>query len=178
VIESAFTGADAARTMDVLRRIVHALHAANSRAVGELGVTAAQLFILRSIVATPGVSLKLLAERTHAAPGSVSEVVSRLIVAGLLERRTSSMDARRIELRVTAAGAKVCAGASETVQEQLVRGFEALSKSQQEALSENLEAWIRHAGLSDGPAAFFFEPNGTSTSSTHRRKDASLLDGR
>src|SRR5512141_414836 len=89
---------DAARAMDALRRIVRALHSANARAEGSLRVTAAQLFVLRQIAETPGISMSGLAERTRSAQSSVSEVVARLVSEGLVHRRVSREDARRAEL--------------------------------------------------------------------------------
>lgn len=145
--------------MDALRRIVHAIHSANSRAAGELGVTAAQLFVLRQIADAPGLSLSRLSERTRAAQSSVSQVVTRLVAAGLVERRVSQQDGRRTELRLTRAGARLCSQAGETVQERLVHGFEVLTAQEQRSVSEGLEHWIERARLGDIPAGMFLEPD-------------------
>ena len=148
---------DAARTMDVLRRIVHALHSANAAAIGTLGITAGQLFILRCIATEPGISLKALAERTRAAQSSVSETVKRLAAAGLVDRRTALADGRRAELRLSDAGAEISRRAGETVQERLIRAFDALDGQDQRVLADTLESWIRRAGLEDVRPAIFFE---------------------
>jgi DNA-binding MarR family transcriptional regulator len=148
---------DAARAMDALRRIVHALHSANARAEGSLRVTAAQLFVLRQIAAAPGLSLSALAARTRGAQSSVSEVVSRLVAQGLVQRRASREDARRIELSLAAGGRAIAARAGETIQETLVAAFERLPPAQQESLAQGMEEWLRSAGLEGEAAAFFFE---------------------
>lgn len=143
--------------MDALRRIVHALHAANARAQGSLRVTAAQLFVLRQIAAAPGLSLSALAARTRGAQSSVSEVVSRLVSQGLVRRRASRDDARRVELTLSQSGRTITARAGETVQERLVAAFERLPVEQQESLAQGMEEWLRSAGLEGEAAAFFFE---------------------
>ena len=163
--------------MDVLRRIVHALHSANVRSTGAAGISAGQLFILRCVAAEPGLPLIALAERTRAAQSSVSEVVSRLVAAGLIERRVSRADARRAELHLTEAGARICRDAGETVQERLVRAFDALDPTEQAALASSLERWIRQAGLTDISPTFFFEPSPVLTPRTSPRVNRSRREG-
>ena len=144
---------DAARAMDALRRIVHALRAANAGAP----VTGAQLYVLRQIGADPRCSMSEIAERTRSAQSSVSEVVARLVEKRLVERNTARDDARRAELTLTPLGQATCSTSGETVQEQLVRGFETLPASDQEQLAGALEHWVARAGLSGVLATFFLE---------------------
>lgn len=150
-------GNDAARAMDALRRIVHALHAANARSESGLRVTAAQLFVLRQIGLQPGLSMKELAERTRSAQSSVSEVVGRLVSEALVERRASPEDGRRVELSLTRAGRAIASRAGETVQERLVAAYERLETEDQVRLAELLESWLVEADLAGGPATFFFQ---------------------
>ena len=150
---------DAARAMDALRRIVHALHAANARAEAGLRVTAAQLFVLRQIGLQPGLSMKELAERTRSAQSSVSEVVGRLVSEALVDRRASLEDGRRVELSLTRAGRAIASRAGETVQERLVAAYERLDAGDQARLAELLESWLTEADLAAGPATFFFQKN-------------------
>lgn len=150
---------EALRAMDALRRIVRALRVSTHASERELGVSAAQLFVLRQLVLQPRQSLGELAALTRTSQGSVSEVVSRLVAGGLVERRVSASDRRRVELTVTAAGRRLLDRASETVQERLVAGFERLGERKRRALAEGLEAWLESAGLEEVPATMFFEPS-------------------
>lgn len=147
---------DAARAMDALRRFVHALHSANARAQSSHRVTAARLFVLRQIALAPGISMTRLGQRTRSATSSVSEVVSRLVSEGLVERRVSTADGRRAELTLSRAGAIVARSAGETIQERLVAAYEALEESDRAALADLLEDWLAAAGLEDAAAPFFF----------------------
>lgn len=148
---------DAAVALEALRRIVHALRTQGTQAEREFGVTAAQLFVLRQIGRRPGLSLHDLAERTHTRDSSVSEVVSRLVSGGFVERSPDPDDRRRVRLTLAPAGRRVVAVAPRTVQERLVSAFEALPAPARTALAHGLDAWIRAAGLDDTPSAMFFE---------------------
>src|SRR5688572_17899204 len=80
---------DAGRVMDGIRRIVRELHATTSASERERKVSAAQLFVLRQVALAPGQSLGDLSVRTRTTQSSISEVVTRLVRRGLIERRTS-----------------------------------------------------------------------------------------
>jgi DNA-binding MarR family transcriptional regulator len=148
---------DTARVMDALRRSVRALRSANSNAKREAGVGAAQLFVLRQIADAPGLSLAELAERTHTAQSSVSEVVSRLAQDGYVRKTLARDDRRRVVLDLTARGVAVTRRAGRPVQEQLIAGLARLSGDDRRRLAELYEAWLRAAGLDALPATMFFE---------------------
>ena len=149
--------AAAARVMDSLRRIVRALRVATHTSERELGVSAAQLFVLRQLAIEPGQSLGALAARTRTSQSSVSEVVSRLVAHELVERTVDPRDRRRLTLTLTAAGRATLKRAPETVQERLLAGFASLDAAQREALAAGMEAWLERSGLADVPATMFFE---------------------
>ena len=148
---------DARNVMDSLRRVVLALRSAGETPGREHGLTTARLFVLRQIAANPGLGLSELAARTLTRASSVSEVVSRLVEAGLVERRIGAPDRRRAELRLTPAGEAVVAPAPETPQERLVAGLRALPDETRRSLAAGLVAWLAAAGLQDAPSVMFFE---------------------
>jgi DNA-binding MarR family transcriptional regulator len=152
--------ADAARVMDALRRLVHALHVASRASERDLGVSAAQLFVLREVARAPGQSLSQLARSTRTAQSSVSEVVARLVKRGLIVRHRSLTDRRRATLALTAEGNALLQRAPETVQVRLVTGLALLGNRQRRDLADAMEAWLGWADLADAPATFFFEPTG------------------
>src|SRR5579862_3620047 len=83
--------------LDAIRRIVQALRESSRLAEARVGLSGAQLFVLRSVAESPGLSLNELAERTRTHQSSVSAVVMRLAREGLVEKRTADVDARRME---------------------------------------------------------------------------------
>jgi DNA-binding MarR family transcriptional regulator len=117
------------------------------------------VFVLRQLAATSGQSLSDLAARTRTTPSSISEVVARLVGRGLVAREPSKEDRRRAELSLTAAGQAMLANAPETIQEQLLRGFDRLDEQSRTTLADNLESWLVASGLDDIAPAMFFEPS-------------------
>ena len=160
---------DAARTMDSLRRVVHAIRIATRASERTFGLSTAQLFVLRQLAAKPGQSLSDLATRTRTTQSSISEVVARLVRNGLVSRAPSSIDRRRAVLSLTAAGETVLANAPETIQERLLRGFESLDEETRRALADNFESWLRASGLDDVAPALLFEPMSASDRIQPRR---------
>jgi DNA-binding MarR family transcriptional regulator len=145
--------------MDGLRRIVHALRIGTSASERVIGLSSAQLFVLRQLAAESEQSLGELARRTRTTPSSVSEVVSRLVRRGLVAREASARDRRRAVLTLTAAGVALVKAAPETVQDRLVAGFGRLDRGSQRALADAIEAWLAASGLADVTPTFFFEPD-------------------
>ena len=152
------TDPEAARVMDALRRVVRALRVSTHASERDLGVSAAQLFVLRQLALAPRQSMGEIATRTRTSQGSVSEVVSRLVARGLVERHTSESDRRRAELSLTTEGRAVLDGASETVQERLLASLSRMSEERRGALANGMEEWLASAGLGEVPPTMFFEP--------------------
>src|SRR4051812_42336870 len=78
--------AEVTRVLDDLRRIVRTLRTASRAAEVELGVSGAQLFVLKTLAVSPGIALN---ERTRTHQSTVSVVVKRLVAAGFVARVTS-----------------------------------------------------------------------------------------
>jgi DNA-binding MarR family transcriptional regulator len=166
---------DAARAMDSLRRVVHALRIATRASERAFGLSGAQLFVLRQLSMASGQSLSDLAARTRTTQSSVSEVVARLVRNRLVSRAPSSIDRRRAVLSLTAAGESVLVNAPETIQERLLRGFESLDEGTQRTLADTLESWLTSSGLDD-TAPLFFER--ASSSARHGSNRAGALNRR
>ena len=149
----------ATRTMDGLRRLVHSLRVGTRAAERAVGLSSAQLFVLRQLRTTSDQSLADLARRTRTTPSSVSEVVARLVRRGLVARSSSERDRRRAVLTLTGAGEALVAQAPETTQDRLVAGFGKLDPASQRHVADTLEAWIAASGLAGVAAPFFFEPD-------------------
>ena len=143
--------------MDSLRRIVHAVRVATRASEREFGVSTAQLFVLRQLSLAPGQSMTELATRTRTTQSSISEVVARLVHRELVAREPGKQDRRRAELSLTKTGRALLARAPETIQEQLLRGFEQLDEGSRKALADHLESWLAAVGLEDVAPTMFFE---------------------
>ena len=144
------------RAMDNLRRIVRAI-SASARSVSSRGLSGAQLFVLRQIAAAPSLSLRELADRTLTGQSTVSEVVSRLVERGLVERHADPTDARQTRLQLTARGRTTVRDPEPPAQERLATGLASLAPAERDELARALDRWLEAAGLAELPATMFFE---------------------
>jgi DNA-binding MarR family transcriptional regulator len=151
---------DATRVVEALRRLVRALRASAGVVERATGLSGAQLFVLRSLAASPAASLQELAARVLTDPSSASVVVARLVEQGLVERRGDPRDRRRVELSLTAAGRTRLRRAPATAQERLVATVRALPADTRAELAWTLDSIVRSIGADEAPAAMFFEPDG------------------
>jgi len=157
------------RILDSIRRIVQILRE-SSREAEKLGLSGPQLFILRTLAETPGLSLNELAERTRTHQSSVSVVVARLVEQQLVSRNTAADDARRAELRLSPEGLERISTAPRTAQERLVAAVDALPQASRMRLASVLEALVRELDLGgEHPEMFFHD-------SARRARKARLAD--
>ena len=162
-------------SMDAFRRIVHALRSSH-RAASDLDLTGAQLFVLATLGdAGEPMGVKELAERTRTDQSTVSVVAGRLVDRGLIERARSSVDARRVELTLTARGRMLQQKTPTTVpQQKLAQALWHLSASDAGTLSRILKGIVEVMGEADAPAPMLFDENDEEeqTKTRHRRSAA------
>ncbi|AHG89333.1 regulatory protein MarR [Gemmatirosa kalamazoonensis] len=159
--------AASAATLDALRRIVRALRLANSGVEKSTGLSAAQLFVLEQVAAAPGASLSELAQRTLTDRTSVAAVVDRLASRGLVERRRSDVDRRRVEILPTESGRGTLEHAPHPPTRRVLMALETLDDRQLQRLAVSLTRLVRSMGLSDEPSVMLFEEDGASHDATH-----------
>jgi DNA-binding MarR family transcriptional regulator len=136
-----------ARSMNAVRSIVRALRISTRAIELKVGISLAQLFVLQQLSERSADSLNELAERTATHQSSVSVVVRRLVDRGFVSRASSAADKRRIEIAVTPEGRALLAGAPITIQMQLMNSLHAMGPSDQAALADLLERWLRDANI-------------------------------
>ena len=146
------------QVLDALRRITQAIRLSSSVVQDSLGITGAQLFVLQQLAEVPGASLRELADRTLTDQSSVSVVVSRLVAAGHIARKTSATDARRTELTLTATGRALLRRAPELAQARLVATLRGVPAHQLTVAARVLHDAARAVSSSAEPAHMFFEP--------------------
>jgi DNA-binding MarR family transcriptional regulator len=143
--------------LDDLRRIVRVLRESSRAAEGQLGVSGAQLFVLRTLATAPALSLNAVAARTRTHQSTVSVVVRRLVEAGLVSRKSSLLDARRVSLKLTKRGEQLLERAPLAAQDRLIQGIERLPQQERKRLKTSLHALVLAMQLGDAPPEMFFE---------------------
>lgn len=142
--------------VDALRRVVRDLRLSARDAERAAGISGAQLFVLQALADASAASLNDLADRTLTDQSSVSVVVKRLVDRKLVARKPSSVDARRVELSLTAAGRRLLARCPEPTQMRLVAALRRLSPAEVQGLTRGLGALVREMGLeTEAPRMFF-----------------------
>jgi DNA-binding MarR family transcriptional regulator len=141
------------RTLNAIRAIIQAMRI-NSRAIErDIGLSLAQLTVLERLAKSPGQSVTELADHMYTHQSSMSVVVDRLVAKGLVERRGSTADRRRVELSLTEPGAALLALAPETISHRLTDALVSLSKRDRLMLARAMETLVTLAELEDSGAA-------------------------
>jgi DNA-binding MarR family transcriptional regulator len=146
---------EARDVMDSFRRIVRWLRVSSRAAERDVGLSAAQLFVLTRLHDESALSLNELAERTLTHQSSASVVVSRLVERGLVQRVRSQEDARRIELTLTPAGRRLLGKAPHAAQDRLLEAMERMSRRDVQQLATLLQQLIEESGIRE-PAEMLF----------------------
>jgi DNA-binding MarR family transcriptional regulator len=130
---------DVRALLDAIRRIVQSLHASSRDSQSTTGLSTAQLFVLRTVEGSGGLSINDLAARTFTHQSSVSVVVSRLEARRLVLRRVDRAAARRRLIALTPVGRRVLQGAPRAAPELLVDAVVAMPASSRRATARALE---------------------------------------
>jgi DNA-binding MarR family transcriptional regulator len=159
-----------ARALDAIRRIVRTLRISSSALQRELGVSGAQLYVLKQLAEAPADSIGVLAARTMTDHSSVSVVVSRLADRGLVSRAQSNTDARRMQIALTAKGRALLARAPDPAQERLVDALAGLGRPELDSLAAGLERLVGAMGAEEEKPAMFFEDEGGKSAPRRKRQ--------
>lgn len=156
--------------LDAIRRIVRVLRDSSRDAERELGVSGAQLFVLRKLGDGEKHSVSDLASRTATHQSSVSVVVQRLVAGGMVASRSAPDDRRRRELSLTARGRALLARAPEAAQDELIAGLRRMPAADGRRLAQLLVALVESMGASGEPASMFFEDGAKNARKNRVRK--------
>ena len=155
--------------LDSIRRIVSALRLFDREAESSLGISGAQLFVLRQLNSQGGISVNELAERTHTHQSSVSVVVDKLVHRGLVIRSRSPKDARSVQLSLAAPGKRLLRTAPAAAQERIIAALRKMPPARRRQLARLLESLVAGIGVRAGPPALFFEHSAKSNQPARRR---------
>jgi DNA-binding MarR family transcriptional regulator len=163
------THREAARdVLDSLRRIVRSLRL-SARTAELRGVSGAQMFVLQCLAAESPSSVNDLASRTATDQSSVSVVVSRLVSRGLVVRRASASDRRRLQLSLTPAGRALVRSIPQAPQDRLLVALAILSTSELSTLARTLHKVVALAAVAHETPALFFEDEPTPARARRRK---------
>lgn len=143
--------------MNSVRSIERAVRMENVEVERALGISLAQLYVLQLLQQHPAASVNELADRTLTHQSSVSVVVRRLTERGLVEKRPSAEDGRRVEIALSDAGRELLARAPNPTQAALIKGLRMLDQSVLETLDDSLHSWLEAMGMREEAPPMFGE---------------------
>lgn len=163
------------RVLDAVRRIVRELRLSARAAESQVGLSAAQLFVLQVLSeAARGAQKRLtmgeLAQRTSTDPSSVSTVVKRLLEQQLITRTRSALDERKVEVGLAMRGERLLGSAPDAAQHRLVAALDRLSPGKRRTLARLLEEVVDGMGAEPGSAPMFFEAEPAEVQPRARRR--------
>jgi DNA-binding MarR family transcriptional regulator len=101
------TNSDPVEVANGLRPLLLQLNRRLRRELAPLGITGGQASLLHAIKTHPGIGVRELADLEGVSAPAMTAYVDRLQAAGVLARRRSERDRRRVELELTEDGLRV-----------------------------------------------------------------------
>jgi DNA-binding MarR family transcriptional regulator len=156
--ESSRAEASVGGALEAVRRLVRALRLSANRARDTVGVSSAELFILRALHdGGPVASLNELADRTYTDQSSASPVVERLRRRRLIRRQRSPIDGRRVTIELTDAGRVLLQRAPLPPQAGVITALRRMPAAERDALARGLSRLVAEMGLTNEHSAMLFE---------------------
>jgi DNA-binding MarR family transcriptional regulator len=136
-----------------LRRIIRAVDLYSRRLLSQCGLSSPQLICLRQLAAHGPMPSGRLASQVNLSPATLSGIVDRLELRGLIKRTRQAEDKRRVVVELTPEGAELTGGAPSPLQDSFLQEFRALPAAQQEEISRVLRKLVSMMAAEDLDAA-------------------------
>lgn len=127
------------RVLQSLRRIMRSVSGYSRRLNAESHVTTPQLICLHALRRSGAVTFGQLARAVDISVSTATGIMDRLEDKGLVKRKRSNADRRKVYLELTAAGAAVVTRSPSLLQDRLVAGLARLPESDRAGIAEALE---------------------------------------
>lgn len=147
---------DVAQIVQGLRRIVKALHTYSQEVYRNYGLTAPQLWALKTLQRTGPLATGDLAVALAVHQSSVSILVDRLEQRSLVRRVRGARDRRVVQIGLTRRGAALSAMAPEPAQGRLLHGLLAMPAREVREVRRAVERLVLAMEAGDTDARFFF----------------------
>ena len=135
--------------MIALRKIIQAIDLNSRQLVKRVGLTGPQLVILREIASFGEVTAGEIAQAVSLSQATVTGIMDRMEKRGLIARKRSEQDKRKIMIRITEAGKDIVESAPPLMQEAFAQRFESLPAWEQNMI---LSALHRLVSIMDAKA--------------------------
>ncbi len=135
-------GAITYNVLIAIRKIIQSI-AMNSRSlVKRVGLTGPQLMVLQEVAYAGEVSVGEVAKAISLSQGTVTGILERMEKKGLVTRRRSNFDRRRVLVQTTTAGGQLLESAPPLMQEAFVERFNGLQDWEQTMILTSLQRLV------------------------------------
>lgn len=128
--------------MIALRKIIQAIDMNSRKLVKRVGLTGPQLVILQEISSLGEVTSGEIARAVSLSQATLTGILERMEKRGLLSRRRSEHDKRRVMVRISDSGMKVLEDAPPLMQEEFVDEFSSLQEWEQNMILSSLQRLV------------------------------------
>ena len=128
--------------MIALRKIIQAIDINSKKLVKRVGLTGPQLVILQEISSLGEVSVGEVARAVSLSQATLTVILNRMEKCGLLSRRRSQQDKRRVLVSITDNGKQVLEDAPPLMQEAFVDEFSSLQEWEQAMILCSLQRLV------------------------------------
>ena len=149
--------ADIRAIVDGLRRIVRALELYSQDVRRSFGLTAPQLWALKTLERTGPLTAGELATELLVQQSSLSLLIRRLERRGLVRRTRLKDDRRFVRIELTDKAIPICRAAPAPTQGRLLHGLERMPRTRLARVRQSVEDLTQAMEAEDVEARFFFE---------------------
>lgn len=122
-----------------LRQVIRAIDIHSKQLNKKSGLTGPQLMVITKIAQLDGPMAKQVAQDINLSPATVTSIVDRLEAKGLVVRKRSQLDKRKVELYLSESGAVLFQNAPKPLQEHFIKRYQALDSWEQSQLLSSVE---------------------------------------
>ena len=122
-----------------LRKVIRAIDIYSRKLNKDSGLTSPQLLVLQQVASQDNVMVKDIAASINLSSATVTSILDRLEPRGLVIRKRSTTDKRKVGLQVTQAGLDAIKGAPTLLQEHFIQRFETLAEWEQTQLVATMQ---------------------------------------
>lgn len=142
-----------------LRRIMQAISIHSHALVKQVGLTGPQLVFLKAVAKRGEVSVGAIAKSISLSQATTTGILERTVKRGLVTRRRSTIDKRRVMIRITPEGEEILAHAPPLMQASFLNQLDHLEAWEQTMILSALQRIVSMMGAADLKVAPIFAPD-------------------
>jgi MarR family transcriptional regulator, organic hydroperoxide resistance regulator len=143
--------------MQSLRRVIKAIHDYSRDVSGNFGITAPQLWALKTISQNGSLSQGELSEKMCLHPSTITGVVDRLEKKGYVVRDRNHADRRVVKVRLTSKGKTLAKKTPNPIQGKMIHGLRTLQKRDLNSIHRSVQELVTIMEVQNVKVTFFFD---------------------